>query len=78
MPSTNHFVDLTLLLLHAAAEQLERRKREDRPSLFTDNWGGDEWKGGNVNILTVIIFVSVAVPAVGLIFAYFTYGTLWG
>lgn len=63
---------------YAAAEQLEKRKREDRPSLFTDNWGGDTWKGGRINVLSVILIVSILVPLGGLIFAYFTFGTLWG
>lgn len=66
------------MFVHAAAEQLEKRKREDRPALFTDNWGGDVWQGGRINVLSVILLVSVLVPLGGLIFAYFTFGTLWG
>lgn len=67
-------------------EELERRKAtnelanngRERKDLYTDNWDGSEYKGSNVNILTIILAVSVAVPALGLVFAYATFGTLWG
>jgi len=45
---------------------------------YSDNWEGDVYVGSNWNILTVILFISIAVPIAGLIFAYFSYGTLWG
>lgn len=61
-----------------AAKQLEARKRKDRADLFTDNWGGDVWKGSKVNVLSIILAVSVLVPLGGLLFAYLTFGTLWG
>ena len=34
--------------------------------------------GSSVNILTVLIVVAVGVPIIGLIFAYQSYGVLWG
>jgi hypothetical protein len=34
--------------------------------------------GSGVNILTVLIVVAVGVPIIGLIFAYQSYGVLWG
>ncbi|KAL0023843.1 hypothetical protein WJX77_010573 [Trebouxia sp. C0004] len=61
-----------------AARQLEARKRKDRGDLFTDNWGGDVWKGSKINVLSVILAVSILVPLGGLLFAYLTFGTLWG
>ncbi|DBA70368.1 hypothetical protein WJX79_005895 [Trebouxia sp. C0005] len=61
-----------------AAKQLEARKRKDRGDLFTDNWGGDVWKGSKINVLSIILAVSILVPLGGLLFAYLTFGTLWG
>lgn len=51
---------------------------KERKDLYTDNWDGSEYKGSPFNILTVIVVVSVLVPAAGLIFAFNTYGVLWG
>ena len=39
---------------------------------------GDEWKGSQFNVLNVILAVSVLVPLLGLGFAYFSFGKLWG
>lgn len=39
---------------------------------------GDQYKGSGFNVLTVVGVVSVLTPLAGLIFAYFTYGVLWG
>lgn len=60
------------------AARAEAKKRIDRADLYTDNWGGDKWKGGKVNVLSIILAVSVLVPLGGLLFAYLTFGTLWG
>lgn len=62
----------------AAETQKTAKKRIDRADLYTDNWGGDVWKGGKVNVLSIILAVSVLVPLGGLLFAYLTFGTLWG
>ncbi len=70
----------------SAREQLERYKRanreanngREREDLYTDNWDGDVYKGGNVNILSILIAVSILAPIAGLVFALQTYGTLWG
>lgn len=67
-------------------EQLERYKKanreanngREREDLYTDNWDGDVYKGGKVNILSVLIAVSILAPIAGLVFALQTYGTLWG
>ena len=74
----NFRCNLTVCLKAVAAKQLEARKRKDRADLFTDNWGGDVWKGSKVNVLSIILAVSVLVPLGGLLFAYLTFGTLWG
>lgn len=60
------------------AARAEAKKRIDRADLYTDNWGGDKWKGGKVNVLSIILAVSILVPLGGLLFAYLTFGTLWG
>lgn len=70
----------------SAREQLERYRRanreanngREREDLYTDNWDGDVYKGGKVNILSVLIAVSILAPLAGLLFALQTYGTLWG
>jgi hypothetical protein len=38
---------------------------------------GDEYRGSNWNILTVILALTFLIPVFGLLFAYLTYGTLW-
>jgi hypothetical protein len=38
--------------------------------LAADNWDGDVYKGTPFNILNLLIFLFVAVPLFGLIFAY--------
>eukprot|EP00242_Pyramimonas_sp_CCMP2087_P010082 CAMPEP_0198206712 /NCGR_PEP_ID=MMETSP1445-20131203/10248_1 /TAXON_ID=36898 /ORGANISM="Pyramimonas sp., Strain CCMP2087" /LENGTH=138 /DNA_ID=CAMNT_0043879501 /DNA_START=56 /DNA_END=472 /DNA_ORIENTATION=- len=50
----------------------------ERKDLYTDNWDGDEYKGGGFNILTFLIILFLGVPALGLLFAYTSYGVLWG
>lgn len=70
----------------SAREQLERYREanreanngREREDLYTDNWDGDVYKGGKVNILSVLIAVSILAPIAGLVFALQTYGTLWG
>lgn len=67
-------------------EEIEYRRKanweanngRDRKDLYTDNWDGDVYKGGSVNVLTVLAAVSILAPIIGLIFAFQTYGTLWG
>ncbi|KAF8058884.1 hypothetical protein HT031_005452 [Scenedesmus sp. PABB004] len=59
------------------ANRLANNGRE-RKDLYTEAWDGSEWKGGNVNVLTVIAAISVLVPLLGLAFAFFTFGELWG
>ncbi|KAL3132937.1 hypothetical protein ABBQ38_006851 [Trebouxia sp. C0009 RCD-2024] len=66
------------VVVAAADTQKEAKKRIDRADLYTDNWGGDVWKGGKVNVLSIILAVSILVPLGGLLFAYLTFGTLWG
>jgi hypothetical protein len=57
---------------------LEANNGKDRKDLYTDNWDGDVYKGSPVNILSILIAVSLLVPVAGLVFAYQTYGVLWG
>jgi hypothetical protein len=51
---------------------------KERKDLYTANWDGAEYKGSKFNILTVIALVSVLTPLLGLVFAYTTFGVLWG
>jgi hypothetical protein len=69
------------------AQEIERRRlanweangrKREREDLFTENWDGSEYKGSANNVLTWIIVAAVAAPVAGLVFAYCTYGTLWG
>lgn len=60
------------------AANLAANKGQDRKDLYTDNWDGSEYKGSPFNILNIILVVSVLTPLAGIIFAYFTYGKLWG
>jgi len=60
-----------------AADASKRQKR-DREDLYTDAWDGSEWKGSQFNVLNVILVVSVLVPLLGLAFAYWSFGKLWG
>jgi hypothetical protein len=46
--------------------------------LPADNWDGSEYKGSSFNILTLLGLLFVLVPVAGLIFAYQSYGVLWG
>ena len=39
---------------------------------------GDSYTGGSVNILTILVAISILTPLAGLIFAYNTFGVLWG
>jgi hypothetical protein len=57
---------------------LEANNGKERKDLYTDNWDGDVYKGRKLNVLTVILLASVLAPLAGLIFAYQTYGVLWG
>lgn len=50
----------------------------ERKDLYSANWDGDKYKGNGVNVLTVIAAISVLTPLLGLIFAYNTFGVLWG
>jgi len=64
---------LTAALALASAPAAARchtvcRKRRD----------GDSYKGGSVNILTILVAISILTPLAGLIFAYNTFGVLWG
>jgi len=67
-------------------EELQRRRDaneaanngKDRKDLYTDNWDGSEYKGSQFNILNLLVALFVLVPVLGLVFAYFSYGDLWG
>ena len=61
-----------------APQRGDPKRRIDREDLYTDNWGGDKWKGDKVNVLSIIVVVSILGPLVGLAFAYLTFGKLWG
>jgi hypothetical protein len=64
-------------------EELARRKAANEVTyrdrrLVSDAWDGSEFRGSKFNILTLLVILFVAVPVVGLGFAYKTYGVLWG
>ena len=67
-------------------EELQRRREaneaanngKDRKDLYTENWDGSEYKGSPFNILNFIAALFVLVPVLGLAFAYWSYGDLWG
>ena len=61
-----------------AANKAAFKSGRDRDDLYTDAWDGSEWKGSKVNILTVLIAISVAVPAASIAFAFWSYGRYWG
>jgi hypothetical protein len=74
---------LLLLLLLVRTEYRREANRlanngRERKDLYTANWDGSEYKGSKFNILTVIALVSVLTPLLGLVFAYTTFGVLWG
>eukprot|EP00803_Ostreobium_quekettii_P009009 evm.model.scf_351.6 EVM.evm.TU.scf_351.6 scf_351:47488-50920(-) len=56
----------------------EANKGLDRKDLYTENWAGSEYRGSKFNILTLIGALFVLTPVAGLVFAYLTYGKLWG
>ena len=39
---------------------------------------GSVYKGSKFNVLTVIALASILTPLAGLIFAWWSYGVLWG
>eukprot|EP00891_Asterochloris_glomerata_P002084 jgi/Astpho2/2084/Aster-00571 len=50
----------------------------ERKDLYTDAWAGDKWKGSKFNILSLVVILFLLTPVAGLVFAYVTYGSLWG
>lgn len=57
---------------------LEANNGRERKDLYTDNWDGAEYKGSPWNILNLLLALSILAPIAGLIFAFQTYGILWG
>lgn len=39
---------------------------------------GSVYKGSKFNVLTVIALASILTPLAGLVFAWWSYGVLWG
>jgi predicted Na+-dependent transporter len=39
---------------------------------------GSEYKGSPFNILSLLAALFILTPLLGLVFAYWSYGTLWG
>jgi hypothetical protein len=60
------------------AANLAANNGKERKDLYTDNWDGSEYKGSKFNILTLLAALFVLVPVLGLGFAYWSYGVLWG
>ena len=49
------------------------KARIDRADLYSDKWAGDEYQGGNVNELTLLIAAFLVPTALGLVYAVFFY-----
>ncbi|KAJ9523235.1 hypothetical protein QJQ45_024024 [Haematococcus lacustris] len=60
------------------AANLAANNGKERKDLYTDNWDGSEYKGSVWNVGTLVLALFFLVPALGLAFAYWSYGTLWG
>jgi len=68
------------------SEEIGRRKYanrranngRDRKDLYSENWDGSEYKGDSRNILTFVGALFILTPLGLLVFAYTSYGTLWG
>jgi hypothetical protein len=56
----------------------EANKGRERKDLYTEKWDGAEYKGSQINVLTIILIVSVLTPLIGVLFALRSYGTFWG
>ena len=39
---------------------------------------GSVYKGSKFNVLTVVALASILTPLAGLVFAWWSYGVLWG
>ncbi|EFJ46909.1 hypothetical protein VOLCADRAFT_118018 [Volvox carteri f. nagariensis] len=67
-------------------EEIEYRRQanlianngKERKDLYTDNWDGSEYKGSPFNILTLVGALFILTPVAGLVFAFYSYGILWG
>lgn len=59
-------------------QQSQEQQRKDRPDLYSDRWQGDVYTGSRFNVLNVILVVSVLVPLLGIGFALWSYGKVWG
>lgn len=58
------------------AEQMaEQRARE---KLTSDQWDGDVYIGGRWNTLSILYLIFMAAPAAMGLFAWLSYGKLWG
>ncbi len=57
---------------------LQANNGKERKDLYTDNWDGSEYKGSPFNILTFLVALFILVPVAGLVFAFATFGSLWG
>lgn len=46
--------------------------------LHSSNWDGDVYIGGRWNTLSVLYLIFLLTPLAGLVFAWASYGSLWG
>lgn len=60
--------------LQAAEQHVARLQQR----LVSANWDGDVYRGGRWNVMTLLAAVGLATPLLGLLFAWATYGSLWG
>ena len=67
-------------------QEMERRREanqranngQERKDLYTENWNGSEWNGGGDSFWITVGALFIITPIVGLLFAYKSYGVLWG
>lgn len=68
-----------LALIRQRYLQAEARAAHAADREFTGgNWDGDVYVGSNWNMLSFLALCMWLLPIIGLVFAYLTYGTLWG
>lgn len=68
-----------LELLHTAHQEAEARASElANTKLASSHWDGDVYIGGRWNELSVLYLIFMLAPAAVGIFAWLSYGHLWG
>ena len=56
----------------------ERQALAGQKALVSSNWDGDVYTGKQWNVLTYLYLIFMMAPAAVGVFAWLTYGKLWG